>query len=302
MRNHLNSVTSTPVNRSAKNNEIQTELAEKLIRARKSGDKQEIAEVENEIILSILYPYIGSIITKHYNAIIQSRTFEFADLLNEAALACMEKMSKYDPTKGIAVTTYMTPTIKNSINLFTMFDANSTKYYTQTMRMIEKYVEVCERDKRYSPSMEEICHGLSISEKTYKRVMEYKDKIKNTTSLCNMEGQVLDIEDHGCNVEKEAITKFELTRVLTRLKQQVPSANFEIFMRHEYYGLSFTKIAKIAGLSPQDVRSKYLSTKRAASAIAGVRSNPRTKVLTFSARVDDALHTMNEMSEIDFLD
>ena len=134
-------------------------------RYRETGDialRNEIAEK---------YLYIASVIAKKF----VGRGVEYDDLYQVAALALLKGIDRFDETKGLRFSTFITPTITGEIKNY--FRDHSRLIHlprrvSELRVSIKKYVDECMTEQGTRPTAKEIAAHLHVSEEEVLHAVE----------------------------------------------------------------------------------------------------------------------------------
>ena len=134
-------------------------------RYRETGDialRNEIAEK---------YLYIASVIAKKF----VGRGVEYDDLYQVAALALLKGIDRFDETKGLQFSTFITPTITGEIKNY--FRDHSRLIHlprrvSELRVSIKKYADECMTERGTRPTAREIAEHLNVSEEEVLHAVE----------------------------------------------------------------------------------------------------------------------------------
>ena len=183
-------------------------------RYRETGDK----ELRNEIVEK--YLYIASVIAKKF----VGRGVEYDDLYQVAALALIKGVDRFDETKGLQFSTFITPTITGEIKNY--FRDHSRLIHlprrVSELRVnLKKYADEYMAETGMRPTAKELAKRLNVSEEDVVRAAEAGgvvslDKPVKDESEMSFYG-VLRADEDGL---EEVENRDELESALTVLTQE----------------------------------------------------------------------------------
>lgn len=125
--------------------------------------------IRNKIVEG--YLYLAELIAKKYDR----RGVDYSDLYQEAVVAIMDAIDKFDYTRGIQFATYLTPTIAGVIKNYFRDKSHPIKIprsLTAIRQNAKKASEEYMQKNGKSPTVSELCKMLDISEELLVKAME----------------------------------------------------------------------------------------------------------------------------------
>ena len=218
------------------------ELRALFARYKQTGD----VEARNKIVEQHLY--IAEIIAKKF----VGRGVPYEDLLQEASMAIISAVDRFDPDEGAKFSTYLTPTITGEIK----------NYFRDKSRMIslprrlndlnvavKKFCEKYVAKEGVMPTAQEIAKTLGVSEEEVIKVFE----ISGTLSLDQADSET---EKGGARNLLEALPfveeeyeRVEMRETLKDVMQDLPEVDKKLIAFRYFENLSQTETANRLGVS-----------------------------------------------------
>ncbi len=161
---------------------------------RETGD----IAIRNEIVEK--YLYVASLLAKKF----AGRGVEYDDLYQVAALALIKGVDRYDPSKGVRFTTFITPTITGEIKNY--FRDRSRVIHlprrvNELRSSIRRAAEELAVERGHDPSAKEIAERLGVTEEEVVRCAEAGGVVSLDHAISDEESttfhEVLAAEDDG---------------------------------------------------------------------------------------------------------
>ncbi|MBQ3221758.1 MAG: sigma-70 family RNA polymerase sigma factor [Clostridia bacterium] len=216
------------------------EFNELFQRYKETGD----IEIRNKIAEK--YLYIADIIAKKF----VGRGVEYGDLYQVAALALLQGIDKFDPTRETLFSTYITSRITGIIK----------NYFRDNLRMVKvprrlgeisvavrKYSAEYEKENGKKPSVKTIAQALSYSEEEVVRALE----VGGTVSLDGMAGSAEEESNKSLYallaVDEDKFDEFELRETIRAAMHDFTDIERKLIKYRFADGLSQVETAKRLG-------------------------------------------------------
>lgn len=244
-RRYLNEISKIPL--------LTPEETKELIIKIKQGD-----ETARKKIIESNLRFVVYLAKKYIN-----RGIPFLDLVQEGNIGLMKAIDKFDPSKGLKLSTYSSFWIKEQINRLILNTSRNIRIPIHKQENYGKYIRVNNKlsnELGRTPTFEELAYetGCSVEE-----VKEYNNIIKDTVSLNTLVGEDNDTElENFIAYEDESINNFvnkEFLKKIINFSKSKLSLR-EVYILELRYGLydgtcwSLNKVATEFGITFQRVK------------------------------------------------
>ena len=244
-RRYLNEISKIPL--------LTPEETKELIIKIKQGD-----ETARKKIIESNLRFVVYLAKKYIN-----RGIPFLDLVQEGNIGLMKAIDKFDPSKGLKLSTYSSFWIKEQINRLILNTSRNIRIPIHKQENYGKYIRVNNKlsnELGRTPTFEELAYetGCSVEE-----VKEYNNIIKDTVSLNTLVGEDNDTElENFIAYEDESINNFvnkEFLKKIINFSKSKLSLR-EVCILELRYGLydgtcwSLNKVATEFGITFQRVK------------------------------------------------
>ncbi len=244
-RRYLNEISKIPL--------LAPEETKELIIKIKQGD-----ETARKKIIESNLRFVVYLAKKYIN-----RGIPFLDLVQEGNIGLMKAIDKFDPSKGLKLSTYSSFWIKEQINRLILNTSRNIRIPIHKQENYGKYIRLNNKlsnELGRNPTFEELAYetGCSVEE-----VKEYNNIIKDTVSLNTLVGEDNDTElENFIAYEDESINNFvnkEFLKKIINFSKSKLSLR-EVYILELRYGLydgtcwSLNKVATEFGITFQRVK------------------------------------------------
>ena len=244
-RKYLNEISKIPL--------LAPEETKELIIKIKQGD-----ETARKRIIESNLRFVVYLAKKYIN-----RGIPFLDLVQEGNIGLMKAIDKFDPSKGLKLSTYSSFWIKEQINRLILNTSRNIRIPIHKQENYGKYIRLNNKlsnELGRNPTFEELAYetGCSVEE-----VKEYNNIIKDTVSLNTLVGEDNDTElENFIAYEDESINNFvnkEFLKKIINFSKSKLSLR-EVYILELRYGLydgtcwSLNKVATEFGITFQRVK------------------------------------------------
>lgn len=192
-----------------------------------------------------------------------NRGIPFLDLVQEGNIGLMKAIDKFDPSKGLKLSTYSSFWIKEQINRLILNTSRNIRIPIHKQENYGKYIRVNNKlsnELGRNPTFEELAYEMGCS---VEEVKEYNNIIKDTVSLNILVGEDNDTElENFIAYEDESINNFvnkEFLKKIINFSKSKLSLR-EVYILELRYGLydgtcwSLNKVATEFGITFQRVK------------------------------------------------
>ena len=244
-RKYLNEISKIPL--------LAPEETKELIIKIKQGD-----ETARKRIIESNLRFVVYLAKKYIN-----RGIPFLDLVQEGNIGLMKAIDKFDPSKGLKLSTYSSFWIKEQINRLILNTSRNIRIPIHKQENYGKYTRVNNKlsnELGRNPTFEELAYEMGCS---VEEVKEYNNIIKDTVSLNTLVGEDNDTElENFIAYEDESINNFvnkEFLKKIINFSKSKLSLR-EVYILELRYGLydgtcwSLNKVATEFGITFQRVK------------------------------------------------
>lgn len=244
-RRYLNEISKIPL--------LAPEETKELIIKIKQGD-----ETARKKIIESNLRFVVYLAKKYIN-----RGIPFLDLVQEGNIGLMKAIDKFDPSKGLKLSTYSSFWIKEQINRLILNTSRNIRIPIHKQENYGKYIRLNNKlsnELGRTPTFEELAYEMGCS---VKEVKEYNNIIKDTVSLNTLVGEDNDTElENFIAYEDESINNFvnkEFLKKIINFSKSKLSLR-EVYILELRYGLydgtcwSLNKVATEFGITFQRVK------------------------------------------------
>lgn len=192
-----------------------------------------------------------------------NRGIPFLDLVQEGNIGLMKAIDKFDPSKGLKLSTYSSFWIKEQINRLILNTSRNIRIPIHKQENYGKYIRLNNKlsnELGRTPTFEELAYEMGCS---VEEVKEYNNIIKDTVSLNTLVGEDNDTElENFIAYEDESINNFvnkEFLKKIINFSKSKLSLR-EVYILELRYGLydgtcwSLNKVATEFGITFQRVK------------------------------------------------
>ena len=244
-KRYLNEISKIPL--------LTPEETKELIIKIKQGD-----ETARKKIIESNLRFVVYLAKKYIN-----RGIPFLDLVQEGNIGLMKAIDKFDPSKGLKLSTYSSFWIKEQINRLILNTSRNIRIPIHKQENYGKYIRVNNKlsnELGRTPTFEELAYEMGCS---VEEVKEYNNIIKDTVSLNTLVGEDNDTElENFIAYEDESINNFvnkEFLKKIINFSKSKLSLR-EVCILELRYGLydgtcwSLNKVATEFGITFQRVK------------------------------------------------
>lgn len=244
-RRYLNEISKIPL--------LAPEETKELIIKIKQGD-----ETARKKIIESNLRFVVYLAKKYIN-----RGIPFLDLVQEGNIGLMKAIDKFDPSKGLKLSTYSSFWIKEQINRLILNTSRNIRIPIHKQENYGKYIRLNNKlsnELGRNPTFEELAYEMECS---VEEVKEYNNIIKDTVSLNTLVGEDNDTElENFIAYEDESINNFvnkEFLKKIINFSKSKLSLR-EVYILELRYGLydgtcwSLNKVATEFGITFQRVK------------------------------------------------
>lgn len=244
-RRYLNEISKIPL--------LAPEETKELIIKIKQGD-----ETARKKIIESNLRFVVYLAKKYIN-----RGIPFLDLVQEGNIGLMKAIDKFDPSKGLKLSTYSSFWIKEQINRLILNTSRNIRIPIHKQENYGKYIRLNNKlsnELGRNPTFEELAYEMGCS---VEEVKEYNNIIKDTVSLNTLVGEDNDTElENFIAYEDESINNFvnkEFLKKIINFSKSKLSLR-EVYILELRYGLydgtcwSLNKVATEFGITFQRVK------------------------------------------------
>ena len=244
-RRYLNEISKIPL--------LTPEETKELIIKIKQGD-----ETARKKIIESNLRFVVYLAKKYIN-----RGIPFLDLVQEGNIGLMKAINKFDPSKGLKLSTYSSFWIKEQINRLILNTSRNIRIPIHKQENYGKYIRLNNKlsnELGRNPTFEELAYEMGCS---VEEVKEYNNIIKDTVSLNTLVGEDNDTElENFIAYEDESINNFvnkEFLKKIINFSKSKLSLR-EVCILELRYGLydgtcwSLNKVATEFGITFQRVK------------------------------------------------
>lgn len=244
-RRYLNEISKIPL--------LTPEETKELIIKIKQGD-----ETARKKIIESNLRFVVYLAKKYIN-----RGIPFLDLVQEGNIGLMKAIDKFDPSKGLKLSTYSSFWIKEQINRLILNTSRNIRIPIHKQENYGKYIRLNNKlsnELGRNPTFEELAYEMGCS---VEEVKEYNNIIKDTVSLNTLVGEDNDTElENFIAYEDESINNFvnkEFLKKIINFSKSKLSLR-EVYILELRYGLydgtcwSLNKVATEFGITFQRVK------------------------------------------------
>lgn len=244
-RRYLNEISKIPL--------LTPEETKELIIKIKQGD-----ETARKRIIESNLKFVVYLAKKYIN-----RGIPFLDLVQEGNIGLMKAIDKFDPSKGLKLSTYSSFWIKEQINRLILNTSRNIRIPIHKQENYGKYIRVNNKlsnELGRNPTFEELAYEMACS---VEEVKQYNNIIKDTVSLNTLVGEDNDTElENFIAYEDESINNFvnkEFLKKIINFSKSKLSLR-EVYILELRYGLydgtcwSLNKVATEFGITFQRVK------------------------------------------------
>ena len=212
----------------------------------------------------------------------QTKNVALADLISEGNIGLIRAVNKYDETKGFKFFSYAVWWIRQSIMSYLSEKHRIIRLpnnKSQELVKIKKFVDSFYKKYGSTPSSDEVCLVLGLSEESYNRSMDMSHEIKSLSQTISNDGDELCFEDQvSSNFFDAPDQKIDmddlkngvqgLLKILTKRESDIIMADFEfrdhqgnIIITREHiqqmYDVTETRINQLKQRAIITLRSRY---------------------------------------------
>lgn len=244
-RRYLNEISKIPL--------LAPEETKELIIKIKQGD-----ETARKKIIESNLRFVVYLVKKYIN-----RGIPFLDLVQEGNIGLMKAIDKFDPSKGLKLSTYSSFWIKEQINRLILNTSRNIRIPIHKQENYGKYIRLNNKlsnELGRNPTFEELAYEMGCS---VEEVKQYNNIIKDTVSLNTLVGEDNDTElENFIAYEDESINNFvnkEFLKKIINFSKSKLSLR-EVYILELRYGLydgtcwSLNKVATEFGITFQRVK------------------------------------------------
>ncbi len=218
------------------------ELRALFARYKQTGD----LDARNKIVE--MHLYIAEIIAKKF----VGRGVPYEDLLQEASMAIIGAIDRFDPDAGTKFSTYLTPTITGEIKNYFRDKSRMVSLPRRLNELnvsVKKFCESYRLQKGVMPTVQEIVEALGASEEEIIKVMEIRDTLSlDQVAEGTEKGGKRSLAD-ALPFEEEEYERVEVREMLKEAMKDLPEMDKKILAYRFEKNLSQMDTATRLGVS-----------------------------------------------------
>ena len=216
--------------------------------------KNPTIELRNKIVEDHLY-MVDILIRKYLN-----KGVEYDDLYQVGALALVQAVERFDPSKGFEFSSFATPTILGEIKKYFRDKQWSLKVPRRLKEISAKVQEA--RDDLYlenhrNPTVDEIAAKTGLTEEQIIQALESSQaygtySLDKTFEDAGEEGEISFLERYT-GFDDKGFEGVEMDEIINKVMSELSEQNRYIFRERFIYNRSQTAIAKTLGVSQMTI-------------------------------------------------
>ena len=207
-------------------------------------------EVRDRLVEAHLY--IAEIIARKFSG----RGVDYDDLYQVAALALFKAIGRYDPTRGIQLSSFVTPAMVGEVKNY-FRDKSRTirppRRSAELIRLVDSAREQLTQKLQRSPRVDEIAEHANLSEDEVLEGLE-----ASSMQPVSLDQQSMEDEDnltltHAIGAEERGFSEFENADLLQRGMRTLSDKQKEVIRLRFFENLSQREVAERTGVSQMSV-------------------------------------------------
>ena len=207
-------------------------------------------EVRDRLVEAHLY--IAEIIARKFSG----RGVDYDDLYQVASLALFKAIGRYDPTRGIQLSSFVTPAMVGEVKNY-FRDKSRTirppRRSAELIRLVDQSREQLTQKLQRSPRVDEIAEHANLSEDEVLEGLE-----ASSMQPVSLDQQSMEDEDnltltHAIGAEEKGFSEFENADLLQRGMRTLSEKQQEVIRLRFFENLSQREVASLTGVSQMSV-------------------------------------------------
>ena len=207
-------------------------------------------EVRDRLVEAHLY--IAEIIARKFSG----RGVDYDDLYQVASLALFKAVGRYDPTRGIQLSSFVTPAMVGEVKNY-FRDKSRTirppRRSAELIRLVDQSREQLTQKLQRSPRVDEIAEHANLSEDEVLEGLE-----ASSMQPVSLDQQSMEDEDnltltHAIGAEEKGFSEFENADLLQRGMRTLSEKQQEVIRLRFFENLSQREVASLTGVSQMSV-------------------------------------------------
>ena len=207
-------------------------------------------EVRDRLVEAHLY--IAEIIARKFSG----RGVDYDDLYQVASLALFKAVGRYDPTRGIQLSSFVTPAMVGEVKNY-FRDKSRTirppRRSAELIRLVDQSREQLTQKLQRSPRVDEIAEHANLSEDEVLEGLE-----ASSMQPVSLDQQSMEDEDnltltHAIGAEEKGFSEFENADLLQRGMRTLSEKQQEVIRLRFFENLSQREVAERTGVSQMSV-------------------------------------------------
>ena len=196
--------------------------------------------------------YIAEIIARKFSG----RGVDYDDLYQVASLALFKAIGRYDPTRGIQLSSFVTPAMVGEVKNY-FRDKSRTirppRRSSELIRLVDSAREQLTQQLQRSPRVDEIAEHANLSEDEVLEGLE-----ASSMQPVSLDQQSMEDEDnltltHAIGAEEKGFSEFENADLLQRGMRTLSEKQQEVIRLRFFENLSQREVASLTGVSQMSV-------------------------------------------------
>ena len=207
-------------------------------------------EIRDRLVEAHLY--IAEIIARKFSG----RGVDYDDLYQVASLALFKAIGRYDPERGIQLSSFVTPGMVGEVKNY-FRDKSRTirppRRSAELIRLVDQAREQLTQKLQRSPRVDEIAEHANLSEDEVLEGLE-----ASSMQPVSLDQQSMEDEDnltltHAIGAEEKGFSEFENADLLQRGMQTLSEKQQEVIRLRFFENLSQREVASLTGVSQMSV-------------------------------------------------
>ena len=207
-------------------------------------------EVRDRLVEAHLY--IAEIIARKFSG----RGVDYDDLYQVASLALFKAIGRYDPSRGIQLSSFVTPGMVGEVKNYFRDKSRAIRpprRSAELIRLVDQSREQLTQKLQRSPRVDEIAEHANLSEDEVLEGLE-----ASSMQPVSLDQQSMEDEDnltltHAIGAEEKGFSEFENADLLQRGMRTLSEKQQEVIRLRFFENLSQREVASLTGVSQMSV-------------------------------------------------